>query len=134
MKKPETNVVLMRSDSRGVKGTKANALHHAEAIIPFIERMEKAVATLGFAEWKQGHNVHEFVTVEGTRYTLRAFTKDGEYIGIRLALRMSRSSEVRLIDIINPDDCWRLLDVMRMLARPAKGNKSGVMVASSKVA
>lgn len=134
MKKPVTNVVLLRSNGRGIMGTHANANHHAEAILPFIERLEKAVGTLGFSEWRQGHNVHEFITVEGTKYTLRAFTKDGEYVGIRLAMRLSRSHEVRMIDITNPDDCWRLLDVMRMLAMPAKGNKSGVMGKPSQAA
>lgn len=131
MKKPETEIVLIRKDSKGIDGTHANAHHHAEAILPFIQRLEGAVGTLGFKLWRQGHNIHEFVTVENTRYTLRAFTKDGEYIGVRLALRVSRSHEVRLIDITNPDDCWRLLDFMRLLAVPAKGNDSGVMVRSS---
>ena len=131
MKKPETKIVLIRKDGKGINGTHENANHHAEVILPFIKRLEHAVGTLGFSVWKQGHNVHEFVNTEGTRYTLRAFTKNDEYIGIRLALRVSRSHEVRLIDITNPDDCWRLLDVMRLLAMPAKGNDSGVMVKSA---
>lgn len=131
MKKPETKITLIRKDSKGLDGTYENAHHHAEAILPFIDRLKEPVKTLGFKLWRRGHNVHEFVTVEDIRYTLRAFTKDGEYVGVRLALRVSRSHEVRLIDITNPDDCWRLLDVMRMLASPAKGNDTGVMVRSS---
>lgn len=130
VKKPETKIVLLRSDSKGLPGTHENAHHHAEAILPFIERLEHAVGTLGFKLWRQGNNIHEFVNVEGTRYTLRAFTKDGEYVGVRLALRVSRSHEVRLIDVTNPNECWRLLDIMRLLAMPAKGDASGVMLRS----
>ncbi len=129
-----TNIELLRSDGRGLNGTWANAHHHAHAIRPFIARLEGVVQHLGFAIWRQGHNVHEFVTIEGTRYTLRAFIKNGAYFGVRLALRLSRSQEVRLIDITDPDDCWRLVDVMRMLAEPAKGEDSGVMLPSEKAA
>jgi hypothetical protein len=127
MKKPQTNIIPLRANGLGIVGTKRNADHHAEAIKPFIERLEKPLETLGFETWEQGHNVHQFTNVEGTKYTLRAFTKNNEYVGIRLAVRVSRSHEIRLIDITNPDDCWRLLDFMRMLASPAKGNRSGVM-------
>lgn len=134
MKKPETKIRLLRSDGRGIKGTHENANHHADAILPFIQRLEPAMPTLGFEEWVQGHNVHEFITTEGTRYNLRAFTKNGEYIGVRLSLRVSRSVEIRMIDITNPDDCWRLLEVMRLLAMPAKGNNSGVIATPCKAA
>lgn len=123
----KTKIVLIRKDSKGIEGTRENAKHHAEKIFAFIERLEPAVGLLGFNLWAQGHNVHEFRTTEGTRYTLRPFINDGQYVGIRLSLRASRSLEFRLIDITDPDDCWKLLDVMRLLAMPAKGNKSGVM-------
>jgi hypothetical protein len=123
----ETKIELIRSDSLGIVGTWRNAEHHAEAIEPFIKAMQDVVVHLGFAVWRQGHNVHEFITEEGTRYTLRAFGNKSGYIGIRLALRLSRSSEIRLIDITNIDEVWRLVDTMRLLARPAQGGSSGLI-------
>lgn len=126
----KTEVSLLRSNSQGLPGTLKNANHHAMKILPFIDILSKGADKLGFSVWRQGNNIHEFVTVEGTRYTLRAFVKDGAYCGVRLALRVSRSLEIRLIDIADVSECWRLLDVMRMLAQPAKGEDSGVMLSN----
>ena len=126
-----TRIELLRRDGQGIKGTWANAKHHAEVIEPFILVMEKPLKHLGFELWKQGHNVHEFHTYDGRRFTLRAFIKDGSYHGIRLALRVSRSHEVRLLDLTDPNECWKLLDFMRSLAEDAKGEDSGVMLPRS---
>lgn len=122
-----TEISLIRSDSRGLSGTYTNADHHANKLIKFVDILSKNADTLGFEQWIQGHNVHQFVTREGTKYTLRGFTKDGEYHGIRLSLRVSRSVEVRLMDIIRASDCYKLLDFMRTLAEPIKGDVTALL-------
>lgn len=121
-----TKVSLIRKDSKGIKGTVENAEHHAKYILPFIEAMRGAVVHLGFEEWLQGHNVHEFRTKHGARYTLRPIVQEVDptkpyYCGIRLSLRLSRSEEHRLLEIVSVADVPRLLDVMRLLALPVKG-------------
>jgi hypothetical protein len=121
-----TKVSLIRKDSKGIKGTVDNADHHAKYILPFIEAMRGAVLHIGFKEWKQGHNVHEFHTHHGMRYTLRPIVQDDDptkphYCGIRLSVRMSRSEEIRLLEIDSVADVPRLLDTMRLLAMPVKG-------------
>lgn len=124
----KTEISLLRKDGDGIIGTVRNANHHAEAILPFIDILAKNMDSLGFSQWKQGKNVHEFITGEGTRYTLRAFIKDKQYFGVRLALRISRSHEIRLIDIVDPMESWKLLHFMQELAKPAQGEESGVML------
>lgn len=123
----KTPVVLLRKDSQGIKGTIANAKHHAQKILPFIEAIQGAVPHLGFALHKAGHNVHEFHTNDGRRFTLRAFTKDGSYEGVRLALRVSRSLEVRLMDITSVVEVPHLLAVMASLAADQKGNDTPLL-------
>lgn len=118
-----TKVVLIRSDSLGLDGTIANAKHHAEAILPYIDALKPIVPRLGFKLWKQGHNVHEFVTIDGRRFTLRAFidNENTAYIGIRFSLRLDRSNEVRLIDITSIGELAELILVMKKVAEPSKG-------------
>jgi len=128
----QTEVKLLRKDSKGIEGSYDNADHHAKAILPFIDAMKDKMTALGFTLWKTGNNVHEFHTADGNRYTLRAFRRDGEYVGVRLALRISRSAEYRLIDIDTVDEVPRLLDAMSLMARPNTGNETGVMVSAAK--
>lgn len=121
-----TEVTLLRKGGKGIKGTVANADHHAKYILPFIEAMQGAVKHLGFKQWKQGANIHEFITHHGARYTLRPICQEEDktkpfYCGIRLSLRLSRSEEHRLLEIDSVTDVPRLLDVMRLLALPIKG-------------
>lgn len=132
MKNVQTEVKLLRKDSKGVEGSYDNADHHAKPILPFIDAMKDKVHQLGFAEWRQGNSVHEFRTLDDVRYTLRAFCRDGEYVGVRLSLRISRSAEYRLIDIESVDEVPRLLDAMTLLAQPNTGNETGVMVSAAK--
>lgn len=121
-----TKVSLIRKDSKGIKGTVDNADHHAKYILPFIEAMRGAVLHLGFTEWRQGHNVHQFFTSHGSVYSLRPIVQTDDptkpyYCGIRLSVRMSRSEEIRLLEIDSVADVPRLLDTMRLLAIPPKG-------------
>ena len=128
----ETKIVLIRSDSKGLAGTVANAKHHAEAILPYIDALKPIVPRLGFKLWKQGHNIHEFVTIDGRRFTLRAFIDDGNtaYIGIRFSLRLDRSNEIRLIDITSIAELAELILIMKKVAEPSKG-KLGRLLSES---
>lgn len=123
----KTHVSLLRKTSLGIKGSVRNAKHHAEAILPFIAAMRNALPLIGFAEWSQGNNVHEFRTQDGRRFTLRAFTKDGAYLGVRLALRASRSSEHRLMDITDVSEVPAMLNMMSLLAQSAKGDATALL-------
>lgn len=117
-----TKIKLLRKDSKGLAGTIANANHHAAYIMPFVMELKDVVGKIGFAEWKQGHNVHEFITDDGRRFTLRAYVRDGEYRGIRLSMRVSRSEEHRLADIHHIRECGMLITMMMMLAGPEMGS------------
>lgn len=123
----KTPVVLLRKDSQGIKGTIANANHHAQKILPFIEAIQGAIPHIGFALHRAGHNVHEFHTNDGRKFTLRAFTLNGRYHGVRLALRVSRSVEIRLIDITSVTEVPQLLAVMAQLAEDQKGNDTPLL-------
>lgn len=118
---------LMRSDGEGLVGTYRNANHHAEALLLFVKILEPQANTFGFAEWVQGHNVHEFRTVDGRRFTLRGYTRDGEYKGLRLSLRLSRSNEVFLMDIESVEGLDVLIPTLRKLAQPMLGNKTPLL-------
>ena len=118
-------IKLIRTTSKGIAGTHANANHHAQELLPFIKLLEAATPKLGFALWKQGHNIHEFVTAEGRTYTLRPIgNSDGDkwaYTGIRLSLRVSRSEEHPLFDATNVQDTKRMIEMLKMLAQSSQG-------------
>lgn len=118
-----TKIVLMRKGSRGLAGTIANAEHHAEHMLPFIDALKDVVANLGFTQWIQGHNVHEFRTLDGRRYTLRAIVgwESNRYCGVRLALRPHRSLEYPLLDITDVKFVPQLIATMQALAQPLQG-------------
>lgn len=117
-----TKIVKLRKDGKGIKGTIANAEHHAQAILPFIHTMRKPLTQIGFALYERGHNVHVLTAEDGRKFTLRAFQRDGEYVGIRLALRLSRSKEVHLMDIDDLTEVPMLLATMKALAQGTKGD------------
>lgn len=129
MKKP-TDIMLLRSDSAGLSATIANAECHAKGILPFIDAMKDAVLHLGFKRWKQGNNVHQFITHDNRTLVLRPIcidTPDGEhkvtYNGVRLSLKLGRLStdEHRLIEITDPADVYLVLAMMRAFARESQG-------------
>lgn len=116
-----TKITLMRKDSKGLDGSIENAVHHAPIILPFIYELKDVVGKIGFKKWIQGNNVHEFVTDDDRRFTLRAYVRDGEYKGIRLSLRLSRTEEVRLADVHNVKEVGMLISAMMLLAGPEMG-------------
>lgn len=122
-----TKVSMLRSDGHGIVGTYANADCHAKVVKPLVQALEPYGEHLGFAEWKQGHNIHVFVANDGRKFTLRAFTKDGNYHGIRLSLRVSRSKEIQLHDITEVDEVSTLADVMHSLSHGLKGDATALM-------
>lgn len=129
----KTCIELLRKDSSGISGTIENAKHHAKSMLPFINGLRVAVGKLGFATWRQGNNIHEFVTVDGRRFTLRGIIKDKSdsdqpnYIGVRLSIRISRSEEHRLLDIVDVSDISTLLEMMKNLAKPQQGQDGRLM-------
>lgn len=129
-----TKIVLIRSDSLGINGTIANAKHHAHAILPYIDALKPIVPMLGFKLWKQGNNVHEFVTIDGRRFTLRAFVDNAStaYIGIRFSMRLDRSNEVRLIDITSLGELAELILIMKKVAEPSKGKLGRLLSETNK--
>lgn len=133
MTKAITNVRLLRKDGKGIKGSIENAKHHALPILPYIAAMRHVVKDLGFASWIQGHNVHEFVTTDERRFTLRPIvveatpTEPVKYAGVRLSMRHSRSDEDRLFDIDSLEQVPAMLAMMTSLAKPQIGRDSRLM-------
>lgn len=129
----QTKIELLRSNSSGIKGTIANAKHHAQAMLPYISAMRHVVGTLGFKTWRQGNNVHEFHTEDGRKFTLRGIIRGEEdtdkpnYIGVRLSLRESRSAEHRLFDIDDLSQVPAMLAMMENLAKPQRGKEGRLM-------
>lgn len=117
-----TQISLMRKDGQGIKGSIRNARHHAKPILPFIRILIPEVQKLGFQQWRQGHNIHEFFHVKDRKLTLRPFVRDGVYVGIRLALRVSKSEEFHLMDIESLGDIPILLNTMKKFAEGLKGD------------
>ena len=125
--KTQTVARPMRHGSLGLTGTRRNAEHHAKRLIPFIETLMLLSPHFGFAEWVQGHNVHEFVTTDGRRFTLRGYTRDGAYQGIRLSLRLSRSKEIFLMDAETMEGITDMVILMGKVAPGMLGNPTPLL-------
>lgn len=109
----------LRSTSRGIDGTYANANHHAKAIIPFITVLEAAVQNMMFKLWIQGHNVHQFVTEDGRKFELVPIVKQGEsYVGLQLRLYKSRSQRLPLMNCTSVSELPALISVMHTFSQP----------------
>jgi hypothetical protein len=130
-----TQTVRLRRGGKGLTGTIANARHHAKPMLPFIHTMKYLVRDLGFETWRQGHNVHEFITTDGRKFTLRGIVREKTgrseeeplYVGVRLSLRLSRSEEIRLLDIDSVENIPDMITMMRQLAKPQIGRDSRLM-------
>ena len=116
-----TQVSLLRKDGHGITGTYANIEHHAQNVKPLVDALKPYGESWAFKEWKQGHNIHEFVTEDGRRFTLRAFRINGEYQGLRLSIRLSRSQEIPLCEVSGLPEIPVLAQMMGKLAHPIKG-------------
>lgn len=108
-------IEIGRKDSCGLKGTYDNAHHHANNLIPLIDKVSKLIPSMGFAVWTQFNNVHVLTTKEGTKYCLRPLRFADHDYAVRLCIKLSRSNEIRLFDF-NADEIDRLLDVLYGLA------------------
>ena len=117
-----TQISLMRKDGQGIKGSIRNARHHAKPILPYIRILLPEVQKLGFDYWKQGHNIHEFYQTTDRKLTLRPYMREGVYVGIRLALRISKSQEFHLMDIDTLGEIPILLNTMQKFAEGMKGS------------
>lgn len=112
-------ITKLRSTNRGIQGTIANAKHHAQALLPFIEALEVLLPTLHFKTWKQGHNIHQFINHDGRKFELVPIVREGEsYVGIRLRLHVTRSLRHTLFDATDVSKIPDLVNLMRLMAQP----------------
>ncbi len=121
MTKIVTKIVLIRSNSKGLAGTIANAQCHAQPLLPLVNFLASQIAQLGFDRWVQGHNIHVLETVDGRKFVLRPVArKDEGYCGIQVYLRHSRSKNVPLmtlfIDGRNGMSCYDFCGFLKNLA------------------
>lgn len=132
-----TLVKKLRKTSSGIQGTFANADHHAKRLLPLVKQLGAAAKDWGFAEWKQGHNVHIFTSDDGRSFVMRPWRDEtNEYAGIQVFARISRSTEIPLFVINAPSLCWpcngalsdkrmEMLNVFfKMLSKANKKNES----------
>jgi len=124
-------VQVLRKGSQGLKGTLANAEHHAKGLLGLINSLVSLIESdpdwLTFETWAQGHNVSVFKTKDGRKFILRPLNlkKEG-YVGLALSLRVSRSTETHLATIYadqrNGMRPHHLLEIMARLAEPEPHN------------
>lgn len=113
-----TQVYLIKADSAGLKGTIAQARHHAQELLPFITALRPVITELGFESWLQGVRVHQLNTVDGRSFTLRGYGYGDSYVGIKLFARVSRSQEFALLEIDHISKIGVLIDMLKELAVP----------------
>jgi hypothetical protein len=115
-----TKISLVRAGGRGIKGTYQNASCHANALTPLIKNLEPFGLRMGFKEWKQGHNVHIFITEDGRKFDIVPLRTSGggPYFALRLRMRTSRTVRVPLFDYSNEDQLVELVAMLKSLAKP----------------
>ena len=111
-------VEVLRKGSQGIKGTIANIAHHAQPLADLVQKLVGLVdlykKEIGFAKWRQGHNVSVFETVDGRKFVFRPLHLKGEgYCGLTLSARVSRGHEIHLMTIYA--DCRNHLTPADML-------------------
>ena len=118
---------LLRSDSKGLTGTLENAEHHAIKCKKLIDALVPLTSTFKFKTWKQGHNVHIFVTEDDRRYDIVPYLGDDgdgniDYIGLELRVRQSRSVAIPLLHITNLHQVPAFVGTLKLLARSSTPN------------
>lgn len=111
-----TSITVIRKGSKGLDGTIENANHHAQPALPLVELMSKIIPSLGFREWKQGHNVHVLETADGRQYAFRPLvytSGQSNSWGLRMLLRYSRTVEIPLMDIKTTEDVLNVCSFLR---------------------
>lgn len=120
-------ISFVRSNSLGFAGTYRNALHHATALLPIIDRMVNDVQNWGFSEWVQGHNTHIFITKDDRKVILRPITDSTGYIGISIELSKTRrcaaGQGMLVTNILADDDLNYFSKLMAGLAMSVFENK-----------
>ncbi len=100
---------LLRTSSKGIEGTLANAEHHAQGAIPLVHSMVSIIDSLGKDydfEWQQGNNVHVITRNDGSRLTFRPFINSERNWGIDVLCKFSRSDEIRLFAVTQISECF----------------------------
>lgn len=129
MTKKITEVTALRKGGRGLQGTYDNINHHANKVKPFVDALAPLGPLFGFKRWRQGNNVHVFVTHDDVQYVLRP-TYDlvdtgREYNGLSLALRVSRGIEIQLAQYTHPGHIPNLISMLYALAKPKRYGVNG---------
>lgn len=102
-------IEMMRRGSIGIKGTIANAEHHAQNMLEIIHFMADKAKGWGFDLWRQGHNVHMFVTKDDRTFTIRPVQINGKYSGIKVCAYFGRGNEMPLFSTsLKRDLGWML--------------------------
>lgn len=115
-------VEILRKGGLGIRGTYANIDHHAHGMDDYVNVLAPAILKLNIKRWRQGHNVHVFETKDGRIFDMVPLVMMDEYSGIRLNLRVSRGTKVRIADLIDPDDAQEFIDMLTIVfAPPRKG-------------
>lgn len=118
---------LIRSDSRGIKGTLENAKHHAPACLELINAIIPLIPIIKFKTWKQGHNVHIFITEDDRRFDIVPYlsdTGDGniDYTGLELRFRQSRSVAIPIMHITKLFQVPAFIGTLRLIAKSSTPN------------
>lgn len=114
-------VQLLRKTSSGLAGTYANAKCHAQPLIPLIDFLVKEIPSWKVETWFQGHNVHVLQSNDSRKFVLRPLAIKGSgYVGMSLALRISRTLEIPLADVFadSPGTWGDFSRMMKMLITP----------------
>jgi len=106
---------LIRKGSKGLDGTYQNANHHAQPTLPLIdvfvrgikEELDEVVKI-----WHQGHNIHVLESKDGRKIALRPFrNREGDW-GIEMLVKISRSQEFPLFQILTQRDVFLAIDMI----------------------
>ena len=107
--------------SNGIIDTIEQAQDHAVSILPYINFLIEGVCNIAFKEWKQGVRVHVLTTLDDRKFTLRAYHRDGEYKGIRLSLRESRTKEIFIMDAESIKEIANMMTILESIANQPRG-------------
>lgn len=119
-------IELLKSTSTGLTETLKNVKHHAQGILPHVNIISNYLKH--FHEkgtWLEGDRVHKFITKDGRQFVFRAIRDNGEYVGIRMLLIVSRGNEVPIVDVTDIQYIDSFITVMRKVLTNKKPLERG---------
>lgn len=115
---PKTEVSLLRKGSKGIRGTLANIDHHAQSLEGMVLAIAPHVLSMNLQQWKQGHNIHVFVTKDGRTFDIVPLKGADGYCGLELRIRVSRGSKLTLLQLTDIADVGDFVWTMCVLFAP----------------